>query len=49
MIREAVYKSTCTGNENKELKEILHDIADERNEINRHRLGRWIKRASDGE
>lgn len=44
MIREAVNKSTCAGNENKELKEILHDIADERNEINRHRLGRWIKR-----
>lgn len=30
--------------ENKELKEVLHDIADERGEINRHRLGRWIKR-----
>ena len=30
--------------ENIELKEILHDIADERGEINRHRLGRWIKR-----
>lgn len=42
MIREAVGKSPLHGNE--ELKEILHDIADERGEINRHRLGRWIKR-----
>ncbi|WP_199740783.1 hypothetical protein [Legionella septentrionalis] len=44
MVREAVSKSTYSGNENNELKEILHDIADERGEINRHRLGRWIKR-----
>lgn len=42
MVREAVSKSTLHGND--ELKEILHDIADERGEINRHRLGRWIKR-----
>lgn len=44
MVRDAVSKSTHSGNENNELKEILHDIADERGEINRHRLGRWIKR-----
>lgn len=44
MVREAVGKSTYSGTENNELKEILHDIADERGEINRHRLGRWIKR-----
>jgi hypothetical protein len=44
MVREAVNKSTYSGNENNELKEIIHDIADERGEINRHRLGRWIKR-----
>lgn len=44
MIRDAVNKSTYPTDENKELKEILHDIADERGEINRHRLGRWIKR-----
>jgi hypothetical protein len=43
MVREAVSKSTFSG-DNMELKEILHDIADERGEINRHRLGRWIKR-----
>lgn len=42
MVRDAVSKSMLYGNE--ELKEILHDIADERGEINRHRLGRWIKR-----
>lgn len=42
MVREAVSKSTLHGND--ELREILHDIADERGEINRHRLGRWIKR-----
>lgn len=42
MVREAVNKSTTY--ENNELKEILHDIADERGEINRRRLGRWIKR-----
>lgn len=44
MIRDAVSKSTYQGNGNKELAEILHDIADDRGEINRHRLGRWIKR-----
>lgn len=42
MVREAVGKSHLPGNE--ELREILHDIADERGEINRLRLGRWIKR-----
>ena len=42
MVREAVNQSTLYGND--ELKEILHDIADERGEINRNRLGRWIKR-----
>lgn len=42
MVREAVSKSTLHGND--ELKEILHDIADERGDINRRRLGRWIKR-----
>lgn len=44
MVREAVQKSRIELDDNKELKEILHDIADERGEINRHRLGRWIKR-----
>jgi len=44
MVRDAVNKSTLSMNENKELNEVLHDIADERGEINRHRLGRWIRR-----
>ncbi len=44
MVRDAVRESTIPRNENNELKEILHDIADERGEINRLRLGRWIKR-----
>jgi hypothetical protein len=44
MIREAVSNSTYAGDENNELRDILHHIADERGDINRHRLGRWIKR-----
>jgi hypothetical protein len=42
-VRDAVNKSE-EQNGYPELKEILHDIADERGEVNRHRLGRWIKR-----
>jgi len=37
-------KSQYSGNENNEPHEILHDIADEHGNINRHILGRWIKR-----
>ncbi len=44
MVRDAVNKSTLSSNENNELNEVLLDIAGERGEINRHRLGRWIKR-----
>lgn len=43
MIRDAVKESLIQGKYN-ELKEMLHDIADERGEINRRRLGRWIQR-----
>ncbi len=43
MVRDAVSRSV-EYSEHKELNEILHDIADERGQINRHRLGRWIKR-----
>ena len=32
------------GVENVSLREVLHDIADERGEINRRKLGWWIKR-----
>jgi hypothetical protein len=44
MVREAVSKSNYSGDENIELREILRDIAEERGEINRRKLGRWIKR-----
>jgi len=44
MVREAVNRALGYGDENAELKEVLHDIADERGNINRRRLGRWIKR-----
>lgn len=44
MVRDAVKKSPEPGHETNELKECLHEIADERGEINRRRLGRWIKR-----
>jgi len=44
MVRDAVNKAHSFLNENNELKEVLHDIADERGEINRRKLGWWIKR-----
>ena len=44
MVREAVTQSSLGFDDHVELKEILHDIADERGEINRRRLGWWIKR-----
>jgi hypothetical protein len=43
MVREAIGVS-ADGDEHSELREVLHDIADERGEINRRKLGRWIKR-----
>jgi hypothetical protein len=42
-VRDAVGLSAF-GGDYAELREVLHDIADERGEINRRRLGRWIKR-----
>ena len=44
MVRDAVGRATSFGAANEELREVLHDIADERGEINRRRLGWWIKR-----
>lgn len=44
MIRDAINKAQLLGNDYLELKEIIHDIADERGDINRHRLGQWIKK-----
>jgi hypothetical protein len=44
MIREAI-KQADFGHENhQELREVLHDIASERGEINRRKLGWWIRR-----
>ena len=44
MVRDAVKQASAFGDEHAELREVLHDIADERGEINRRRLGWWIKR-----
>jgi len=43
MVRDAV-RVSAYGDEHAELREVLRDIADERGEINRRRLGWWIKR-----
>ena len=43
MVRDAV-RISALGDEHAELREVLHDIADERGEINRRRLGWWIRR-----
>ena len=42
MIRDAVDKTNVFGNE--ELHEVLREICEERGEINRRRLGKWIAR-----
>jgi hypothetical protein len=44
MVRDAVKQSTIFRGERGELHEVLHDIADQRGEINRRKLGWWIKR-----
>ena len=44
MVRDAVKQASAFHDEHVELREVLHDIADERGEINRRRLGWWIKR-----
>ena len=44
MVREAVKQSSVYSSENAELREVLHDIADERGEVNRRKLGWWIRR-----
>ena len=47
MVREAVnYEKEDISSNDSELSEVLHDIAGERNGINRRVLGRWIKRHS---
>ena len=44
MVRDAVKQASAFYDEHLELREVLHDIADERGEINRRRLGWWIRR-----
>jgi len=43
MVREAV-RQAALDDGHEELRELLRDIAEERGEINRRKLGRWIKR-----
>jgi hypothetical protein len=43
MVRDAV-RVSAFGDEHADLREVLRDIADERGEINRRRLGWWIRR-----
>jgi hypothetical protein len=43
MVRDAA-RISAFGEEHAELREVMHEIAGERGEINRRRLGRWIKR-----
>ena len=44
MVRDAVKHASAFNDEHVELREVLHDIADERGEINRRKLGWWIRR-----
>ena len=44
MVRDAVKQASVFADEHVELREVLHDIADERGEINRRKLGWWIRR-----
>jgi hypothetical protein len=39
-----VKQASVFHDEHAELREVLHDIADERGEINRRKLGWWIRR-----
>jgi len=44
MVRDAVRQANASFDEHNELREVLRDIADERGEINRRKLGWWIRR-----
>jgi hypothetical protein len=44
MVRDAVRQVNAIFDDTSELREVLRDIADERGEINRRKLGRWITR-----
>jgi hypothetical protein len=47
MVRDAVKQAGVYQEEHQELSEVLRDIADERGEINRRKLGWWIRRHAD--
>jgi hypothetical protein len=42
MVRDAVKQASAFDDQARELREVLRDIADERGEINRRKLGWWI-------
>jgi hypothetical protein len=44
MIRDALTMSAALSDDNVELREVLNDIAGERGEVNRRRLGWWLKK-----
>ena len=44
MVRDAVKQASLLQHDRAELREVLHDIAEEKGEINRRKLGWWIKR-----
>jgi hypothetical protein len=44
MIRDAVREAQFPGDEYVELREAIHDIAAERGEVNRRKLGWWLRR-----
>ena len=44
MVREAIELTVFIQNTGQELKEVFREIAEERGEINRRRLGKWIAR-----
>lgn len=44
MVRDAVRQTPTLSDKHTELLEVLHDIARERGEINRRKLGCWIRR-----
>jgi hypothetical protein len=44
MVRDVLKEVSANHEKHVELREVLHDIAEERGEINRRKLGWWIKR-----
>jgi hypothetical protein len=44
MVRDAIRQASVFNEANQELMDVLREIAGERNEINRRKLGWWIKR-----